>query len=743
AESVKAKIELFRGPQKLVANTSNIGGGAGESRTAEFSWDIAPLQLPAGTNVILHAEAVDYRPGIGRTAAPRRLMVISTDELEARLADHQAQIVRQLERALALQRSTREDVRRVEIQLNDAASLGSGDRNTLQTAELNQRRVKQSLVDPSEGAKALARSLMEQIEINRLASADLRASMDGLLQELERLSAGPLSVGERELLAAYKSTEVVATASHSQTLLRLLSSAGAAQDDVTASLERLIAELSSQTDYRQLARDLAELRNDQLAHAEQARAEIGVETRPLQLSELTSAQRARLNNTAAGQNAIARRFEKIERAMESLASQSNKGEEETAEVAEAVKLARSLAIGSDMQESVRDLGENRVGQALAREAQIADELQQVIDALRNQREAGPEGLVESLREAEQRLAALREQTAALRERLSGAEAQSQAVTAPQRDELINEQASIQRKIGQLAPQLEQLKAPDAAQSTRSAANRLGERAANSNRSPSQPRRPAASAAARAAEQDLQQAARQLANRRQQAEDDLALEFIRRFQAELAEMVKRQQQVIERTVEVDRQRPPNQRPDNTATQRIAELAAQERELAEMAREHSELLFGLAAVRISLEDAERRLAAAAELLEGSHTGPDAQQAERHALARLEGMFEAFAQAASEAAPNNGQQPNSQPAQPGQQQQRRPTFELLEVKMLRMLQADVNERTRQYKDHVATLSETQREAAHDRLAGEAQELQAEQARLGELVQEMLRRDNEEGER
>jgi hypothetical protein len=741
--ATESKIELFRGPEKAVANTSSTDGARGESRIAEFSWDLAPLQLPVGANLILHAEAADYRPGVGRTASPRRLVVISADELETRLADHQAQIVRQLERALALQQSTREDVRRLEIQLNDTASLDNGDRNMLQTAELNQRRVKQSLVDPSEGASALARSLLEQAEINRLTSTDLRASMDRLLRELERLSAGPLSVAESELLAAHKWTDAVAAATDSQALLRMLSSAGTAQDDVANTLERLIGELSSKTDYRQLARNLAELRKDQLAHAEQARAEIGVETLPLQPSELTSSQRANLNKAAAGQNAIARRFERIERAMEHLAGKLREGDEEAAALSEGVELASRLAIGSDMQESARELGENRVGQALAREAQIADELQQVVDALRNQREAGPEGVAEKVRDAERRLATIRKQAAAFREQLSDAEAQSQAANAPQRDELTREQASLQRKIEQLAPQLDQLQAPDAAQSMRNAANRLDDRADNPNRSPTQPPRPATSADARAAEQDLQQAADQLANRRQQAEDDLAREFIRRFQAELAEMVARQKQVVERTVELESRRQPSQPLDDVARGRISELATQERELAEMAREHSELLFGLAAVRISLQDAERRLAAAAKLLEGSHTGPDAQQAERHALARLEGMFEVFAQASSEATPNNGQQPNSQAAQPGQQKQRRPTFELLEVKMLRMLQADLNERTRQFKDDVAGLSNTEREAARDRLAGEAQELQAEQGRLAELVQEMMTRDNEEAER
>jgi hypothetical protein len=740
SNAVKPGIELFRGPDKPVVDVGNIEGGEGETRTANYAWDISPLQLPVGASVIVHAEASDYRPGLGRTAVPRRLMVISADELEARLADHQAQIVKQLERALLLQQSTREDIRRLEIQINEATLLENGDRNTLQAAELNQRRINQSLVDPSESAAALARSLIEQIEINRLTGTDLRESMARLLRELERLSDGPLSIAERDLLAAHKSAEAIKPHSASQAFVQLLSSAGRAQEDVATTLERLIGELSSQNDYRELARDLAELRKDQLAHAETARAEIDTEMLPLQLSELTSSQRANLSKAAAEQNAIARRYEKIERTMDLLASELSESDAEATAVADAVELARQLAIGADMQESARELGENRVGRALAREAQIADELRQVIEALRSRGDAGPERLAENLREAEQRLGALRQQAATLRKQISEAEEPIQAASASQLDELVKEQTSLQRDIEQLAPQLDQLQAPDAAQSTRSAASRLDQRAPSANQSSLQRPRPATSANVRAAEQDLQRAAEQLANRRQQAEDDLALEFIRRFQAELADMVKRQQQVIDRTVEIDRQRRINEPVADIAKQDIAKLAGQERELAGMAREHSELLFGLAAVRISLQDVERRLAVAAELLEANDTGTRAQQAERHALARLEAMFETFAQAASEAAPNNRQGQDPQSAPPGQQQQRRPTFELLEVKMLRMLQADLNEHTRQFKDRVSSLSDTERAAARDVLSREAQELQGEQARLGGLVQEMLSRDNKE---
>jgi hypothetical protein len=192
------------------------------------------------------------------------------------------------------------------------------------------------------------------------------------------------------------------------------------------------------------------------------------------------------------------------------------------------------------------------------------------------------------------------------------------------------------------------------------------------------------------------------------------------------------------------RRPGEALDDSALKNVARLADEESALAQLAREHSQLLHGLAAVRISLEDAERRLEGAAKLLENRDTGPNTQHAERRALERLEAMFEAFAQAASEAAPNDsGQQPQSPPAQQGEQPQRRPTFELLEVKMLRMLQADLNERTQQFKARVEGLSESVSEDERANLAGEAQQLQAEQGQLSELVEEMLNRDNEDSER
>jgi hypothetical protein len=751
-QPTEPSIAIYEGPAEPIPVSSEVDA-AGDRRVVEYSWDLAPLGLPVGAELVVAAEAADYRPGVGRTPGPRRIMIINADELEARLVDQQSQLVRQLERALTSQQSTREEVRRLEIQQRDVGSLTAGDRKALQAAELNQRRVGRTLVDPAEGLPALSDAMLEEIEINRLASSPMRATLERLAEELRRMSAGPLSVAERELTAARKTIDALgpddAAASgdrplsgndrRAASLGQSLSAAGAAQDDVIFALERLISELSSKADHHRFTRLLVELREDQMAHERAARQDIGLETLPLRVDELTRAQLAKLNKAAAGQNALADRYDKIERGIDELAQALADEQDDVADtLSDALSLARELAIGAKMRQTAVDLGENRVGGALARETQIAEDIQQLVAILRNTSEQRPERLADKLREAEQRLAELRAELAELGREI--AQAERQPATTKDLARLSDEQQRMRREIDRLARRLDRLQAEDAGESTRHAARKLVDQSAPGNQPPQAAQKPASSNQVQKAEADLEQAANQLAARRQQAEDDLALEFVRRFQAELSEMVERQRQVIEDTANVDTQRQPGEPPGERIAQRIGELADEERRLAQMAKEHSELLFGLGAVRVSLESAEQRLTAAAELLQERDTGPRARRAEEQALARLEGMMQAFAQTANDAAQNPADPAGA--GDPNQQQQRRPTFELLEVKMLRMLQVDLHKRTREHEQRVAALDGPPEESLRAEMQREARELAAEQGRLAELVQDMLTRDNEEDE-
>lgn len=748
-------VSLYRGPEKPAVRTGNDGAPRGESRIVEYSWELAPLQLPAGAVLTVGAEASDYRPSLGRIVGPRRFSIITADELEKRLADRQLQISRQLERALAVQRKTGDDVHRVQIQLRDADELAQTDRLTLQTAEPNQKSVARMLVDPAEGIPPLVQAIVNEIEINRFENSEMSETMARLSTELKRLSAEPLSIAERELTSARKAVEGLSTGNNAAdskpisidklqaaSLSRSLAAAAEAQNKIMATLKRLVAEFSGKTDYRRLIRQVTEIREDQTTHEKQARADIGIDSLPLAVNELSRVQWANLNKAADGQTSITSRFAKIEQSMDQLAQQLTAERDSMAgPLTDAVEFSQQRAITSRMQQTATDLVEIRAGQALDRERQIIDDLQELLKVLRNEGERRPEQMVDKLQRAEQRLAELQQQLANLRQQIARTEAGPDKANAEQLGKLADRQQNVKRDIEQLARELNRLQAQEASQSTQSAAGDLNNRPPNDQKHSANNSRPIPSSQVQKAEQKLAQAAQQLGQRRRQAEDDLQLEIVRRFQNELGEMVKRQQRILKNTTALDISRQPSLLTPEQE-KRVAKLANQERQLADLAKEHSELMFGLGAVRVGLEEAERRLLAANKLLGEKQTGQPTQQTEQHALARLEAMLQTFAQTANEAAkkPAANNPPPPPPANTQPQEQRRPTFELLEIKMLRMLQADLNERTAQHEKRAADAAGNQ--AAQMDLAQEAREFAEEQGRLAELVQKMLSRDNEKQE-
>src|SRR4029079_7516204 len=102
------------------------------------------------------------------------------------------------------------------------------------------------------------------------------------------------------------------------------------------------------------------------------------------------------------------------------------------------------------------------------ETQIAADLEQVLDILRNR---GPqrEKTLDEIRNAECELAALRQQLANLREQAARAEGQGNRA---QREQFGKQQDELRREAERLARQMERLEAREAGQSTQSAADQL-------------------------------------------------------------------------------------------------------------------------------------------------------------------------------------------------------------------------------------------------------------------------------
>jgi hypothetical protein len=111
-------------------------------------------------------------------------------------------------------------------------------------------------------------------------------------------------------------------------------------------------------------RQIAELREDQIAHEKLARAKSASNPLPLNVSELSRHTRANLNKAAAGRPQLPGDSRKSSRAWISWRRQLAADKDAMAgTLSDAVELSRQRAIGSTLQQTASDLGENRVSQA--------------------------------------------------------------------------------------------------------------------------------------------------------------------------------------------------------------------------------------------------------------------------------------------------------------------------------------------------------------------------------------------
>jgi hypothetical protein len=282
--------------------------------------------------------------------------------------------------------------------------------------------------------------------------------------------------------------------------------------------------------------------------------------------------------------------------------------------------------------------------------------------------------------------------------------------------------------------LQQLQASDASKSAGQAGQKLAGKSDG---------QPAKSGAAQQAEQDLARAAQQLAARRAQAEEDLAREFLQRFQGELQTMIASQQEVIEGTTEIAaklRDERPGREDAKTNQTAVKGLASKEQSVATAAHDESGLLAGFHVIGLALGKAAGQLNAAADLLDRQQLGTPTLATEQRALAQLQQIAAALEQAKQAAA---NQSPPSSPGNSGggNQPKKRPTIELFEAKLLRSLQADLNDRTAALQQQITAntpLTDQSRGVA----IREAEGLAAEQGHLAELVHELQTRDNKSDE-
>ncbi len=736
-EGAEETVEAYRGPDsapRVAESGLRSEGERGESREFEHSWDLSTLQgLEPGQWIEFTIAASDYKPQESQSV-PRRLTIISVDELEDRIAARQSYILGQLAEVLRVQRDTRSQTKSLEIGLEVTKRLDKKDVSQLESAELNQRQVGRMLSDPKDGVQTQIEALLHELASNRVDNPEVHRRMTELLEAVELISRDHVPLIQRELTGARKVARAQLDSAEDpdapsgdeadDALASSLSRAGSSQDQVITILERLLGELTEWDSYRRFAREISRIRQNEgeiLQETEQAR----LDTLGKELRDLDSQERANLKRLTERQTELARRFDKIQSRMDKMRVGLQDADPLAAEtLADAVDLARRAAIGGQMHESARQVNQNRVGQAAETQKDIVDSLQELIDTLANRREHELERRLRKMDEAADELKELRKKVKELQDKIDRAKDQPDEQTRERElQRLSREQKELAEQAKRLARRLQRLQAERSASLLEEASSQLDAAGDASEQGEGE----SALEQAQKAESKLEEAERELEKEKRKAQQDLLDEQMDRLEQQIAGLVARQQSVIDTTLELDGLRvQQNGRLTRGQLASVGDVARQQRSLATDCAAMAERIAKAKSFVLALQGAMREMDRAAGGLDRGDTGESTQQSELAAHARLRQLQEALKRDDSQ----SGQPPGSK--NPGGDGPRAPPPDavqrLAELKLLKLMQLEINRRTielEKIRRRKGMLTEEQVEVLRD--------LSVEQGRLADLAMDL----------
>ncbi len=450
------------------------------------------------------------------------------------------------------------------------------------------------------------------------------------------------------------------------------------------------------------------------------------------LDQLPPEQKAATENLGERQKKLAEELKQFENKLDDMAGRTEPEDPISAQaMKDAAAQSRKRDTAAKAEQAGQQLAQNQTGRAQDAQKQIERDLKKLVDSLESRRENDLRRLVQALKEAEQQMQNLRRQQAM--NRLKTEEAKK-IPDEQQRKEELEKLAKEQKQIEEeLKRQLERLRklAVDA--------QRPGSRAASRMSKASQQQQEADPDEAMDQQDqalaDLEDVQDQIEDARRDAEEQLAMEQLSRIRDDLANLGKRQSNLVTEVEGYDKSRADN---GLTLPQKKSVVGLGRAEEA-VRDETSDLVDRLDAAPVysrTLKQAADAMTDASKRLRTADPGDDTLRGMRLASRRFEQLLEAL-----KPDPNQGGQQGGQ--QQGGQQQGGPQGggdgipTVAQLKMLRILQEEINERT----DEIDLVRERKNDLPEE-LEDELAKLQDEQRNVADLARDLTRPRRDDGE-
>ena len=529
-----------------------------EHRRVAIMWPLASLSLSEGMRIVFHAEATDWfdlgLPHVGKSPS-RVLSIVSAKQKEIEIVSRQAELLRLLERAQEAQSHTKDQVADLDVQLDKAGKLRPADIDVLKRVEADQRQVNSILANPSEGAAAAVRNLLEELKQNHIASPQTRERLKRFDRELTELGRSHLATLDNHLTRAVKMAELPDPASSGASRAEQSKSLKAARREqgiVLDSLKTMLGDLAQWRDWQGIHEGLRELVDGQ-EKLNGETTDLSRTTVAKAFSELGKQDQADLARLAERQSQLAEQVKGLEQRLRDAANGLKSSNPEAAQDADrTLKSLEHSDPQARMQKIGAQLAKNDIGLAMGRQKQLLDELRKLDRTFSQRPETDLQSLVARMGEAQQSVDSLRKKEESLRKRTEELVKRKDSKAAAALEMLRKEQNALEQAADETARELRRLGAEDSTENLRQAQNRMAEAGEHLDGG----RAAAAGAQQEKAIDELKRAARALAQSKQKADQQLAQQGLFRVADQLAGLVARQKTVVDETKRLGSERAQN-------------------------------------------------------------------------------------------------------------------------------------------------------------------------------------------
>ncbi len=755
-KSLQVRFRLAEGPTSA-DNAMVLFDGSGRplELTRDYVWQLSQLNLYQGMRIVFHAEAADdcdlVPDHVGRSIS-RTLIVVSVEEKIDELAGRQAELLDELDTIARTQTRSNEHVNDLLLQLKNVGALRPEDIDMLKRIELDQRQIATRMTNPADGFEARVNQLLKEFQqngtqedpaIRDLQNAAIRR-LQSLADEAAFLRKNVIPAIERELTRARKSVDgsdgpqrkdpKAQSSQDSPPQLDVpLSKTDEHQKALLDSLDGMRNSMSKWRKHRNLTSDLKDVVAGQESVNQQT-AEIGRETISRPLNRLKPQQQAELAKLRERQRKQAEELDHFRRRLDETAKQLAQENPKLADpLLNAADELDQRATSGRMRESANQIGKNQIGQATQSQDQILKDLNELGEILKKRGVDDSTELLQKLKQAETDLEMLKKrQEEVLRKSEAAAELKSDVQRAAELQKLQKQQEQLRRDVADMARRLRRLQARKSDTSARRAVGRM-EQAEGELQDGNVGR---ANQQQREALDDIEQAERELARTRKQAEERLAREQLERTADELRVMIARQQNVIDETKRIDtahasRVKAEKRKADSwkrSETRSLRQLAEVQLGLKLETDNLANSMEGTEVVVLALRGAGRMMEQAAVRLKDRKPDTVTVDLETSAKQRFVGLLEALRPDRSSGNGQPQQGPQNRDENAGSSGDTVP--QLAQLKLLKMLQEDLNRRTAKFD-----AAHADKQALSEAEQRELTALANEQEQLADLMRDLTR--------